>query len=226
MVIGTEKNREGLEQLLNRVLSDQEELRSALARELHNELGALLTGISLELSSLQSPSVARSPEVEAALDSSRALLREAVTLKRRFIERLYPSTLGMLGLGVALETLAMSFGDAYGLAMEAAVGDVELPVANGMGIDLYRVAEAALENVVRHASARTVQLVLSRSGDWLVLVIRDDGIGFDLATIGPTPGFQLMRYRLARWHGDLQLASAPGVGASLTARAPVWGASA
>lgn len=226
MVNGTDKDREDLEQLLNQVLSDQEELRSALARELHNELGALLTGMSLDLSSLQSPSVARSPEVEVALDSSRALLREAVTLKRRFIERLYPSTLGMLGLGVALETLVRNFSDAYGLAMEAAVGDVVLPEANGMDIDLYRVAEAALENVVRHASARSVQLVLSRSGDWLVLVVRDDGIGFDLETVGPTPGFRLMRHRLSRWRGELQLKSAPGGGASLTARTPVWAASA
>jgi len=214
----SDRPQEEVELLLNQVLEDQEELRAALARELHGELGALLTGMSLELSA-----VARGPEVDAALDSSRALLREAVVLKRRFIERLYPSTLSLLGLGPAVEGLARTFAEAYGVTVEARIHEVAIPDDCGLGIDLYRVAEAALENVARHAAAGQVEVMLSEAENGLTLVVRDDGTGFDVARAGSCPGFRLMRYRLGRWGGALELQSSPGQGAMLTARASLPG---
>ncbi len=214
-----------IQQLLDQVLTEHEVLRASLARELHNELGALLTGMSLDLSGLGVAAGAADPETESGLDSARALLREAVALKRRFIERLYPSTLELLGLGAAIETLARGFGEVYGFAMEVAVGDVQLPAGSGLGIDLYRVAEAALENVARHASAGCVEVVLTDGNDGLVLVIRDDGTGVDPGRLASGTGFRLMRHRLGRWRGELSLDSRSGGGTALTARIPTVRAS-
>ena len=219
---------QNLELLLDQVLSAHEDLRGALARELHNELGALLTGMALDLSRLQSPSIPRSEEVEAALDSSLALLREAVILKRQFIEKLYPSTLQLLGLAIALETLAKSVSDEYGVQIDTFVDTLETPLRPGMDIDIYRVAEAALENVVRHSGSTTARLSLTEDDRWLVMVIGDDGAGFDIAaeTRGKhmAKGIRLMRHRLKRWNGELHVESAAGAGATVTARVPLAGA--
>lgn len=214
-----EPSREELQQLLNHLLEVQEELRATLARELHNELGALLTGMSLDLSGLQVSPAGRIADFETALDSSRALLREAVNLKRRFIERLFPSTLELLGLGPALETLSQSVADEYGLSMQTTVVDVNVSIERGLGIDFYRVAEAALENVVRHATAASVEMALNQADDSLVLLVRDDGVGFDPAKIREGLGFRLMRHRLGRWGGEVTLDSRPGQGLTLIARA-------
>lgn len=219
--MNAQRRPEDLERLLNQVLTRNEEFRALLAREMHNELGALLTGMSLDLSGLRSLGGAGDSEFAAALDSSRALLREAVVLKRRFIEQLYPSTLELLGLGSAVESLARGFGAAYGLDVEVAAEEVATASGSGLGIDIYRVAEAAMENVVRHASARLLRVALGEADNWLVLVVSDDGAGFDSSAADHSSGFELMRHRLGRWRGRVEIQSAPGEGTAITARAPL-----
>lgn len=207
--------------LLDHVLSGHEFLRESLARELQNELGSVLAGMAVDLSGLDHSTPGMNADAQAAVESSRSLLREAVVIKRQFIERLYPSTLHLLGLGVALETLARHVAESCGLDVEVTVAEIESPLPGSVEIDLYRVAEAALDNVVRHAAAQTVELVLTRPGKYLLLVIRDDGVGFELHDLDRCTGFRLMQHRLHRCHGELTLASAAGRGATLTARVPV-----
>jgi protein-histidine pros-kinase len=215
----TEWTRDRLMALADQLLVAQEELRAALAQEMHTELGSLLTGLAVDLSRINSGDEPGCTH-ELALDSSRALLRQAVVLKRSFIEKLYPSTLRLLGLGASLESLANEFSLCYGVTAVAVIVPPEPSIAEPVAIDLYRLAQAALDNVAGHANASEVRLDLAQEADDVVMSIRDNGGGFDAARCPQGEGLRLMSYRMARWGRKLHLSSTPGGGTTIVARVP------
>jgi signal transduction histidine kinase len=209
-----------LTELARHLQTVREDERAHLARELHDELGALLTAAKLDVARIRRMTRTTAPEIDERLLHMAELLDQGIALKRRIIEDLRPSALSNLGLIPALEILTTEFAQRSGLQLsleltEAADADAADRLA------LYRLVQEALTNVMRHAKAKNVRVSLGEADGWLQLSIRDDGQGFSPDAVGAGHhGLIGMRYRIESLGGTLQLLSAPGRGTLVLARLP------
>jgi signal transduction histidine kinase len=205
---------------LRRVVGGQELERRRLARELHDETGQALTSILLGL---------RAVEEAGDVDKSRAAvsdLRKLVvaTLQdvRRLAVQLRPKALDDFGLVPALERLVQTFSETSGIDvdLEAQLGEERLP--SEVETTLYRIVQEALTNVVKHAEATKVSILLVRRNGTATAVIEDDGRGFDPAEAAPdTLGLEGMRERAELHDGRLTIEATPGAGTTLVAEVPL-----
>jgi signal transduction histidine kinase len=205
---------------LRRVVGAQELERRRLARELHDETGQALTSILLGLKELEDAGNA------ADVSSSTARLRELVvtTLQdvRRLAVELRPKALDDFGLVPALERLVETFQEQTGIEviMEPRLGRERLP--SEIETALYRIIQEALTNVVKHAQATRVSIVLSQRGGTVAAVFEDDGRGFSVdETSEDGLGLLGMRERLALLDGRLVVESSSAGGTTLVAEVPV-----
>jgi signal transduction histidine kinase len=205
---------------VRRVVEAQELERARLARELHDETGQALTSILLGLKPLEQ--TAGSDEARASVASVRALVVSTLQDVRRLAVELRPTALDDFGLVPAVERLTDTFRDQSGLQvdLEAQLGEGRLP--NEAETTLYRVIQEALTNIVKHANAGRVSILLQRKSGGVVAVVEDDGVGFDpAATRADALGLAGMRERVALVGGRLQVESASGAGTTLVAEVPV-----
>jgi signal transduction histidine kinase len=205
---------------VRRVVEAQELERSRLARELHDETGQALTSILLGLKSIRAAhSEAEAERAEADL---RELIVQALQDVRRLAVELRPTALDDFGLAAAVERLASTFGERTGIetALETNLPDGRLlPEIETV---LYRVIQEALTNVVKHAGARRVSIVLTQRGDGIRAIVEDDGRGFEAGDVRHDAlGVIGMRERVALVGGTLEVESAPGAGTTLAAYVPV-----
>jgi signal transduction histidine kinase len=207
---------------VRRVIEAQEQERSRLARELHDETGQALTSILLGLKSI------RAAEDEAAAEQAEAQLRELVVAAlqdvRSLAVELRPSTLDDFGLVPALERLGTTLEERSGvrIAVEAGLHDGRLP--QEVETALYRFVQEGLTNVVKHAEAAGVSVVLASRDGGVSAVVEDDGRGFAPDDVRPDAlGLVGMRERLALLGGTLTVESKPGQGTALIAYVPVAG---
>ena len=208
-----------LTELAHHLQTVREDERAHLARELHDELGALLTAAKLDVARIRRMTKNAAPEIDERLQHMSTLLDQGIALKRRIIEDLRPSALSNLGLTAALEILTHEFAQRSGLQLQLELADAATDDAGRLA--LYRLVQEALTNVLRHANARHVQVALSEADGWLHLHIRDDGQGFDPEAVGAGHhGLLGMRYRIESLGGTLQLLSTPGQGTLVLARLP------
>jgi len=205
---------------LRRVVDAQELERTRLARELHDETGQALTSILLGLKHLDDV-----VETEAAREAT-AAIRELVasTLQdvRRLAVELRPSALDDFGLVPAVERLAANLSEQSDLVvdLEARLGERRLPPEAETA--LYRIIQEALTNVVKHAGARRVSITLVRKEAAVVVVVEDDGQGFEPGAVrAGALGFTGMRERVELVGGRLTVESAPGAGTTLVAEVHV-----
>jgi signal transduction histidine kinase len=209
-----------LAQLATHLQQVREEERGHLARELHDELGALLTAAKLDVARLKSrlgPQAA--PEVTQRLQHLTETLNSGIALKRRIIEDLRPSSLANLGLTAALEILAREFSERSGIEVASSLEPAELDESNQLTV--YRVVQESLTNVVKYAEARLVEVSLRDYSNHVEVEIRDDGKGFDVTAAKPsTHGLAGMRHRVEAAGGRLSIQSRPGSGTRILATLP------
>ena len=203
---------------LRRVVEAQELERRRLARELHDQTGQELTSVLLGLKAVEE---ARTDEERtAALAAVREQVVETLHDVRRLAVELRPKALDDFGLAAALERLRETFSEQTGMRveLEARIGD-RLP--NDVETALYRIVQEALTNIVKHAQASSVSIVLARSPRAITAVIEDDGRGFvpDAGTEGL--GLLGMGERLALLGGKLKLESSPDSGTTIVAEVPL-----
>jgi signal transduction histidine kinase len=203
---------------VRRVVAAQELERKRLARELHDETGQALTSILLGLKPLEDAADERHREAVAAL---RGLVVSTLQDVRRLAVELRPSALDDFGLVAALERLVDTFREQTGMAvdMEARLGEARL--ASEVETALYRIVQEALTNIVKHAAASHVSVVLTRKGQTVVAVVEDDGHGFD-ADARHEDGLGLvgMRERVAIVGGRLRVESSADAGTTIVAEVP------
>ena len=157
-----------------RVLAAQEAERTGIARDLHDEVGQLLTGALLQLNSIAE----RAPADRQELDEARQAVRQALDEVRRISSELRPEMLEHLGLVSALTELSTTFARVSGVDVERQF-DRSLPkLAPDTELAVYRIAQESLTNVARHAQAKQVTITLERGHDSVVLRVIDDGRGF------------------------------------------------
>ncbi|MEJ8839257.1 CHASE3 domain-containing protein [Ramlibacter sp. AN1133] len=219
-----------LAQLATHLQQVREEERGHLARELHDELGALLTAAKLDVARLKSRlGPQQPPEVGQRLQHLTETLNSGIALKRRIIEDLRPSSLANLGLTAALEILAREFSERSGIEVATNLESVQLD--EGSQLTVYRIVQESLTNVGKYAEATQVEVGVREYSNHVEVEIRDDGKGFDVRSAKPsTHGLAGMRHRVEAAGGRLTVSSQPGQGtrilaslpkAAATARAPV-----
>lgn len=162
--------------LLESLVEAQEEERGRLARELHDGAGQMLTNLLVRLKTLEKRS--ESPEMRAGLNDILGSVSETIEQVRELSYRLRPAALEEFGLAVALETLVDEMAVEAGLHAVCDLRLDESRLAPGVDVTLYRIAQEALTNVVRHAQATAVAVTLRQEGERVLLRVEDDGQGF------------------------------------------------
>ena len=209
-----------LSELANHLQQVREEERGHLARELHDELGALLTAAKLDVERLKSKIDATAPDVSERLKHLTETLNSGIALKRRIIEDLRPSSLSNLGLTAALEILTREYAERAGIDVETSLEPVQLPDAAQLTV--YRMVQEALTNIGKYAKASKVLVSVHGYPTHVAVQVRDDGVGFDPGTVRPTShGLAGMRHRVEAAGGRLTLTSRPGNGTLLSAVLPL-----
>jgi len=214
-----------LEALSRRLVELQESERKELARELHDRIGQNLTALNINLKILATalPPQA-SDELRVRLVDSEALVESTAAAIRNVMSELRPPMLDDQGLEPALDWYAKQFSERTGIAVGVRGLVSAERLAPEMEIALFRVAQEALNNVVKHARASQVEIVLERSGSDYVMTVEDDGVGFEAAEIFATRqaglGMVTMRERTQALGGKLEVQAGRGDGTRLTVRVP------
>ncbi len=197
----------------------REDERKRLSFDLHDGVCQELVGIGILVESARRRGVSASSDPMLLLVQSH--LRQVGEHLRMLARDLRPLQLSDLGLGECLRALG------EGMASETVAVTVSFPaalprLAEETEVGVYRVAQEALANALRHAAPRAVQLTIGADGDVLRLEVRDDGRGFDRMRLGPTPlGLVAMEERATALGGRLIIRSAPGVGTTVVLECPL-----
>jgi signal transduction histidine kinase len=208
-----------LAELATHLQQVREQERGHLARELHDELGALLTAAKLDVARMKSRLGADSPEIGQRLQHLTDTLNSGIALKRRIIEDLRPSSLSNLGLTASLEILAREFSEHSGIEVTTSLEPVELDESRQLTV--YRLVQESLTNITKYAEARQVELSVRSYGSHVEVDVKDDGKGFDVSQTRPsTHGLAGMRHRVEAAGGRLSVVSAPGKGTRVSAVLP------
>lgn len=209
-----------LSELSTHLQNFAEKERWELARNLHDELGGLLTAAKMDLSWLQSrlgepPNERRLAQLGDALD-------EAMNVKRRVVEHLRPSLLDHFGLATALRAHLESACAKANLQFDAAVDDNVGPVPKDISIALFRLVQEGMNNIIRHADAHRVRLEFGGDARNYILRLSDDGCGFDLegGRFRGSHGLIGTRHRVEALHGRFTLQSTPGRGTQIGVEVP------
>ncbi|MDQ3875226.1 MAG: GAF domain-containing sensor histidine kinase [Actinomycetota bacterium] len=205
---------------LRRIVQAQELERHRLARELHDETGQALTSILLGLKTIE-----EARDREAMREATQEVRERVVTTLqdvRRLAVELRPKVLDDFGLVSALERLTETFQEQTGLSVDLEAGTAGERLPGEIETALYRIVQEALTNVVKHARATRVSVLLTRRDGSIAVVVEDDGLGFEPADAGDG-GFGLVgiRERIELLGGRLGLESSRGTGTTLVAEVPL-----
>jgi len=215
------EDRERVRRLAAQVISAQDEERARVARELHDSTAQMLAAVMLQLGVAAREST--SPALSERIAMLRQMASEALEEVRSLSHTIHPRVLDDLGLAAALEWIARQTREQDSLDVEVFSDDgpaiPKLPASA-----LYRIAQEALRNAVRHGHARRVELWLRRAPGTATLEVVDDGRGFDVGRAEkrrPGMGLFSMRERVGLVNGTLALVSAPGRGTRVVATVPL-----
>lgn len=203
-------SRERLRELTAFLQSVREDERTSIARELHDELGQALTALRIELDWLRRQCAGLGAAAGERAAGAHALVERTIEALRRISEGLRPGMLDVLGLCAALEHLAAQFAAHSGLSCSFAADRDDYPIEPGAAIAVFRIVQEALTNVARHAGASGVTVNLRSEDGRLVLLVADNGSGFDPSR--PPKGFGLlgMSERVAMLGGELSIDGSAG----------------
>ena len=208
-----------LAELATHLQNVREDERGHLARELHDELGALLTAAKLDVARLKSRLTPDLPEAAERLQHLTNTLNSGIALKRRIVEDLRPSSLSHLGLVASLEILAREFEERSGLSVTTDLEHVEL--GGSAQLTVYRMVQESLTNMAKYAAASHAAISLHNFDSTISVEVSDDGKGFDLDSISAAShGLSGMRHRVEAAGGRLNVVSTVGNGTKVSAVLP------
>jgi signal transduction histidine kinase len=210
-----------LQRSRERLLLAQEEERRRLARELHDSVSQALYGISLGAHTARTALDRDPSQLAEPLDYVLTLAEAALAEMRALIFELRPESLETEGLVLALTKQAAAIQARHNIVVSTDLSsEPELPVR--VKQELYRIAQEALHNTVKHAHANKIDLRLEQTSEGVILEVRDDGVGFDTTASFPGHlGLHSMRERVENLSGTYEIESAPGTGTRIAVRIPV-----
>lgn len=208
-----------LAKLATHLQNVREDERGFLARELHDELGALLTAAKLDVARLKSRLAGSLPEAAERLVHLTTTLNSVIAMTRRIVEDLRPSSLSQLGLVASLEILAREFEDRSGLSITTDLETVEL--GGAAQLTVYRLVQESLTNIGKYAEATQAVVSLQNLEGYISIEVNDNGKGFELDNVAATShGLDGMRHRVEAAGGRLNVVSAKGNGTRISAVLP------
>jgi signal transduction histidine kinase len=202
-------------------VSEQE--KSALSRELHDELGGLLVAARMDLSWLQQRLPTSDPGIEQRFKRIHESLSAGVDLKRRVVEELRPTLLDNMGLFSALRWQFKETCRRKGLKCTEAIPESEPKFNPDAAIGVFRIAQEALTNIVKHAEAQSADLTIGIDGETLFLRVSDDGKGIPTNRLpaNTSHGLASMRHRIAALGGSWEVRTPTTGGTVVTALIPL-----
>ncbi|MEW6358148.1 MAG: PAS domain S-box protein [Planctomycetota bacterium] len=213
---------EKLEQLSQSIIRSQEDLLTHVSRELHDELGQLIMGIDLELETIRKQLAGGKETAGDGIRRAREIVRAATESLRSLCSNLRSPNVDEVGLTSAIESLIRDLRRRTDIDIRCAFSLGSRRIGSNMALALFRIAQEALTNVVRHAEAKQVEVRLLEESGHVILEISDDGRGFDPdpKQVGPGHGLRSIRERTALLGGRLDIESKPGQGARIWVSAP------
>jgi len=212
------ENAQRLHVLSRRVVEVQEEERRHLARELHDEIGQVLSAISANLKALKSVA---DDAARPKLDDSIYLVDQATQIVHNRSLDLRPSMLDDLGLVATLRWLGTRQAERAGFQLHFVADTTGARLESALEIACYRIAQEAFTNIVRHAQAQQVWLDFHQNDEQVQIIIRDDGVGFDVATVrqqaasGASFGVLGMHERVELLGGQIEIVSGESQGTTI-----------
>jgi signal transduction histidine kinase len=209
-----------LRRLSQQLLKAQEEERKNISRELHDEVGQVLTGLRIELGNLHR-SDGNSEIFESRMQEAKGLAENALRSVRNMAMLLRPSMLDDQGLAPALRWLAKEFSRRFEIPVTVQIeGDVE-QVPAGHGVCLYRVVQEVLTNCARHAQAKHISISINVADSRLSATVEDDGVGFQSREQGTGIGLLGISERVRELRGKFFIDSQPGIGTRVEVELPI-----
>ena len=212
-----------LRTLSQKLAKAQEAERRSLSRELHDQVGQMLTALSMELGNLEELQGAPWEKFSGHLEDAKKLNQETLRTVRNLSSGLRPSVLDELGLAPALQWQAREFSRRSGIPVDLQL-DGELNLPDEHRTCVYRVVQEALTNAARHAKAKSIRVTLHGGPENLALTVEDDGSGFDFQRVrGRGLGLLNIEERVRELGGRVQFLSAPSRGTLMRCDIPVPG---
>lgn len=226
---GLRLGRERYQNLSSRVQSLQEEERTRISREIHDELGQLLTGVKMQLRLIENRLSDRedrslNPVIDEIVDASETI-DETINSMKRISSGLRPPSLDDLGLAAALEEESEQFTRRTGIECHLKIGEMGEGIPPEIETTAFRIFQESLTNVARHAKARRIDPECSIQGGVLTLKVRDDGVGIDPSAVENPSSLGLvgMLERAAEVGGRVDFNSASGQGTEVVLIVPING---
>jgi signal transduction histidine kinase len=187
----------------------REEERNAIARDIHDELGQMLTVLKFNLSRTAKELASTNPFQSKKLEKDIELTEAIIQSVKRICTELRPGILDGLGLGPALQWQAEEFQRRSGIACTFKLSADNVNVASELSTALFRIFQESLTNVMRHAEATEVKAALTRQDGKIILEISDNGIGIDYAQLSKNNSFGIlgMRERIYPWRGTVSISN-------------------
>jgi signal transduction histidine kinase len=214
--------REGLQHLTTHLQAAREEERTHIAREVHDELGQLLTALRMDLEWLQSEQSVPPAQAANRLRAMIELTDQALHMVHRITSELRPGLLDDLGLAAAVEWQCDEFSNRSGIATRLLVRPEGLMTDRDRSTALFRIVQETLTNIARHAHADRVNISLIRENQSLLLCVRDNGVGATASQLGGRSAFGIlgMRERVHALGGTIAIRGVAGRGTIVSLRIP------
>lgn len=210
-------------ELSSHVQDAKEQERLRIAREVHDEIGSLLTAMKMDLSWLIHRLPEDNPKLTDKAKTIEELVNRAITSASNLAHRLRPGFLDCFGIIAAIEIEAQEFSKRSGIHCTIVKSQESIELPEAYSITLFRVCQEALNNILKHAQARHVQIEIVKGTDHLELIISDDGVGFSEAARNKPRSFGLRgaQERVAHLGGTVKIASTLGVGTQIAIFVPL-----
>jgi signal transduction histidine kinase len=218
------ENTHDLQRLSAKLITAQEEERRTIARELHDEVGQVLTAIKVELALAQT-AIEAAGVTPRVLDDARSIADGALQTVRDLSHLLHPAMLDDLGLRAAIDWYLRGFSRRHDISVELLHDRMDERLLPEIEAAAFRIVQEALTNIAKHARATSCRIYLQRLTNTVLITIEDDGTGFDVADAArtsPRRGLGLLgiRERVVELRGTLRLESSPTKGTRLTVELP------
>jgi len=208
----------------SKLIDAQEEERRTIARELHDEVGQVLTALKFELTVAQR-SIEASGASAAPLAEAQTIAGSALQTVRNLTQLLHPAALDDLGLAAAIDASLRGLSRRHDIRAELHQVDMSARLPRAVEVAAYRIAQEALTNIAKHSHAKSCQVHLTQLPDRLLVEVEDDGVGFsaDAHSISADRGLGLVsvRERASRLGGTFNILSTPGHGTRLIVSLPI-----
>ncbi|MBN1548291.1 MAG: PAS domain S-box protein [Syntrophaceae bacterium] len=217
------QNENDLRRLAGRLISAQEEERSRLARELHDDLAQRLAVFAIDVGQIEQRLGDLPEPVRETLNEMK---KGIVTISQdvhNLSRQIHPSILDDLGLIKAVESECAHFSKREGIEIVFNHENIPTVIPKGISLSLYRITQEGLSNISKHACANRISVSLKGTGHDVLLSVQDDGIGFDPAEVREKPGlgFSSMRERTRLMHGEFSVSSQPERGTVIKVKVPL-----